>query len=270
MAASFAHPAPASPVVGFVLFAQAAPSASAVQDALRDEFGDAVAVQVVEVEGKGPVETVVVAADGVTALCTPVDASLPEAEVLRACHPVWWRDDPDAVRDHRSHVIVTTLHAGPTADPRAQALRESTVFSLVAARVAALPDAVAVYAGAAGIALPAEAYRRTVEASVEAEQLPVELWASVWLIPEADGSHSAYTLGLDTFGHTDLVVEHSRRHPSDLYHLLFSLAAHVIATGTPLQPGNSVGTSANERLPLRARHSGIHNRVVLEVGDTGA
>lgn len=267
MDAAFTHPGVASPVVGFALYAGAAPAASAVLEVLREEFGDAVTSRLLEVEGKGAVDTVIVAAEGVTVLCTPVDAPLPADEVLRACHPVWWREARDAVADHHSHLIITALHAGAAPEPRTQSLRESTMFSVVAANAAALPGAVAVYAGSAGLAVPAEAYRRTVDASIEAEELPVELWASVWLIPEADETHSAYTLGLDAFGHADLVVEHSRRHPSDLYHLLISLAAHVIATGAQFQPGNTVGTSAEEQLPLRARHSGIHNRMVLEVGD---
>lgn len=140
----------------------------------------------------------------------------------------------------------------------------------MATRLAAADAAVAVHVTPAGIVLPADAYARAFTAAVASRQVPAELWTSVWLIAEADGSHSAYTLGLDAFGHRDVVVEHSLRPASDLFRFVAEVARHVLTTGAVLEPGHTVGPSADDQRPLRERHSAIHDALVLEIGDAPA
>lgn len=269
MAPEFRHPDAVTPVSGAVLFGRA-PAASAVADALRGEFGAGVTPQRLDLPGQGGVDAVVVTVDAVTALVAPVDRPTATEAVLRACHPVWWPDGAQAVADHRGHVVVTVLHPRERPEPRAQAIQESTIFAVVATQLAALPGAVAVHAASAGLTVPAGAYARAFTTAVEAREVPTDLWTSVWVVGEPDGTHSAYTLGLDTFGHADLVVDHTRRAPAQLHRFLADTVRYVLTRGATFSPGQTVGTSSFEQRPLRARHSSIHGRVVLEVGDISA
>lgn len=264
---AFVHPSIRTPQSGFVLFSQGAPAASEIADALRPEFGDAVEVRNLSVPGKGEIATVVVAVDAATALLGTNDAPLDTEPTLRACHPVWWQGETAPVENHRSHVVLTVLHPGDKPAPRAQAIQESTVFSVVATQLARIDGAVAVLSSNTSTCFPADAYARAFTTAVEAREVPADLWTSVWVLPEADGSHSAYTLGLDTFGHADLVVEHSRRSPAELYGFVSDVARYVLTSGAVFEPGQTVGPTASEQRPLRARHSSIHGREVLEIGD---
>lgn len=254
-------------VSGAVLFAGAAPSASDLAAALAEEFGDGASAQTLDIPGKGPVDAAVVSTGLVRAMVAGNAVPLDAAAALRACHPVWWQGQTDAIAQHRSHVVITVLHPGEVPEPRAQALQEATIWSVIATVVAGLPGAVAVHSAQASAVYPADAYARGFSAAVESKQVPADLWTSVWVMDEPDGTHSAYTLGLDTFGARDLVIEHSRRPPSDLFRFLADTARYLITTGAVVEAGQTVGPTPSQQHPVRERHSAIHDAMVLEIGD---
>ena len=64
------------------------------------------------------------------------------------------------------------------------------------------------------------------------------------------------TLGLACFGHAELLVEHSEHEASEVYGLLSGLAGQLIATGSGLLPGATVGPSDAEQYPVTARDGG--------------
>lgn len=265
MDASFAHPAPHSPLLAFVLFEGDPPDIDALATALREEFTDAVRVQTVAPEGKEPTPTAVVQAEGVSVLVAPVAAPVPGGEAVRACHPLWWRDRTP-VEEHRSHVIITTLCSTDREDPRARALHQATLLSIVGSLVLGLEGAVGFYYAEAGVTFPPDAYLTTLQHAFEQEEPPIDLWVSVWLRPREDGTTSGYTLGLDTFGHADLVVRDSRRPPSEVYELLASVAAHLVASGARLEPGHTLGYSAEDQAPVTAVESEVHGAKALLIG----
>ncbi len=267
---AFEHPPVASPVSGYVLVSGPAPAASDVARTLRAEFGAAVHEQTIDVPGKGRFDAVVVTVDAVTALVTPVDAALDAGQVARVCHPVWWPDGSAVAEAHTAHVVITVMHPGAKPEPRTQALQGATMFSVIATRLVERPESVAVLAASAGIAFPADEYTHIFERAVAAEQVPMVLWTSVWVVPEDDGTHSAYTLGLDTFGHADLLVEHSPRRPSELFTLLADATSYIVVRGVQFDPGQTVGPSESDQLPLRAASSAFHGRTVLEIVDAPA
>ena len=264
---SFEHPSVASPVTGYVLASGGAPTASDLARTLRDEFGAAVSERTLDVPGKGRFDAVVVTVDDVTALVTPVDGALDAAQVARVCHPVWWPDGSATAEAHTAHVVITVMHPGAKPEPRTQALQGATMFAVIAAKLCERPESVAVLAASAGIAFPSDEYAHIFERAVTSKQVPTELWTSVWLVREDDGTHSAYTLGLDTFGHADLFIEHTRRGPADLFTLLADTARYIVVRGARFEPGQTIGPSESDQSPLRASHSAFHGREVLEVSD---
>lgn len=237
----FRHPAPNPSGATFVLLS-GEPDAAALADALRDDFtevevvttaADGATIDSPHVSGRLGVDTVLVA---------PIAEPVLDDEALTACHPVWW-DDPTPVAGHAAHAIlvVRTDADDPEEDPRAHALRQTMTASVAAAALAANPDVVGIFSRAAGATFPPQAYAEFLATARAEQELPVELWATTWLEPHDDGTVSGWTHGLETFGHADLVVEDSVHDPSAVYHLLASLAEHIVATGERLEPGHELG-----------------------------
>ncbi|WP_040161433.1 DUF4261 domain-containing protein [Nigerium massiliense] len=262
--AAFTHPAPQSPVLGFGLFADQAPTADALAAALLDEFETGVTVEAQTDRLGRPIQVVVVRTDDVVILVTPVGAPVPAQEVLRACHPLWW-DDTDPVARHRAHVIIAATPPDGRPVDRAQALMQASLFSVVASIVMEQPGATALHYGNAGITFPAERYSGLVVDALEGGEAPVDVWTSVWMGRNDDGTVTAWTLGLDTFGHADLTVQGSPLEPEEVFERLVSLAAYIVTTGAVLLPGQSVGYSADQQLPVEASGSQMHPNGALRI-----
>ena len=55
------------------------------------------------------------------------------------------------------------------------------------------PKNSAVHSASAGLAVPAGAYAQAFTAAVEDRQVPTDLWTSVWVVPEDDGTHGVFS-----------------------------------------------------------------------------
>lgn len=262
---AFTHPDPQLPVLGFGLSSSAHLDVEALAAALLEN--SEVGVRVVDLparEGRPAARTVAVETDDVVVLVTPVDAPVPAAEAVRACHPLWWTD-PTPVAQHASHTIITALPQRGRSVDRPLVVLIASIFSVVASVLMEQPDAVALYFGSGGITYPARRYAGQVIESLEAGAAPVDLWTSVWLQPQPDGTVSGHTIGLDTFGHADLLVERSTHTLAEVYERLAMLAAYVITTAESLQPGVPLAFSPTERLEVEPVASDAHPLGALRV-----
>ena len=247
---AFTHPSPQGPPLGFVL-ADAPIDIDALFAALSDELPGGVSRHPIQTGDGAPAgEMLAVDAQGVTLLLAPVASPVPAEAALHAAHPVWW-PETSAVRDHTHHVVITVARPQGAEIDHDAALHEAVMFSVIATIVLEQPQAVGLFYGSGGITLPAGPYRQMVTDALEAGRLPVEAWVTAWLTKHED-RFSGRTVGLDAFGHAELSVEDSAHEASEVYGLLISLAAHLISTGDRLQPGASVGPSADERYDVLA------------------
>lgn len=263
--AEFTHPDPQGPLLGFGLFTHGV-DVDALAAALEDEIQGGVTRHTSGGGETGRPEGPMLAVDaqGVTILVAPVGVPVPDDQALSACHPLWWPDTSE-VASHTSHVVLTAYREPGSTVDRERALHEAVMFSVVATIVLEQPGAVGLFYGSAGVTIPEAAYRDLVINSLDEGRLPVEGWVSAWLLQGEDDSITGYTLGLDTFGHADLLVEDSRREASEVYALLMSLATHVVTTGEHLLPGMTIGLGPDEQHSVTARESDAHNGLVLQI-----
>jgi Domain of unknown function (DUF4261) len=249
----FRHPEPVGPMIAFALFADAAPALDALAASLEAEFGPVETLTPVAeptgAEAPAAPPALVVTTQGGTVLVASIATPAP-GDPVRACHPVWWTDR-SAVADHRGHVLITVARDPDDAVDHDTALTDAVALSCVAAVIVEQPGAVALFHTNGALALPALAYTRLVRGSFDTGQLPVDAWVSVWLEP-SDAGVTAFTLGLDAFGHAELAVADSARAASEVYTLLTSVAAHLVATGDQLLPGASLGPNDEERYEVSA------------------
>ncbi len=247
----FRHPAPRGPLIAFALFADAAPALDALAACLEDEFGPVEALTPVGAPdgAEGPPPALVVTTQGATVLVAAIEGPAP-GDPGRACHPVWWAD-ASPVAQHRGHVLITVARDLDDPVDHDTALTDAVALAAVAAVIVEQPGAVALFHTNGAITLPAAAYARLVRGSFDAGELPIDAWVSVWLEPGEDAV-TAFTLGLDAFGHAELTIPDSAREASEVFTLLASVAAHLVATGDRLLPGASLGPSEEERYEVSA------------------
>lgn len=235
---TFTHPEPSGPLLGIALFSSSHVDPDALGAALTEEYGAAVSRHEAESDAHGPVTFAVQEAEA-TVLVTPVDEPIPSDEALQAAHPIWWTDT-SPVRDHLSHVVITTWRPEGAPVDHESVLRAATLFSAVTTLVLERPDAVGVYYGNGGSTVPAQTYAHYVRETLERGDLPTDVWVTAWPMQDEGGRIGGTTLGLRHFGHADLVVLESTREPSEVYFMLQNLAGHLIVSGEQLEPGSTV------------------------------
>lgn len=264
--AAFTHPPLVTPTTGYVLFSGAPPAPEDLLGVLREGFGDQVSLTELPVRSGDQVGTAVVRLGPLTALVAPVEGPLNPDLVRRTAHPAWWgQSGEDPVR-HGSHVIISVMRGVTHTDARAQGFEEAGLWSAVAARVAQLDGATAVLAVTAAVSVPASRYVELVTSGRATQEMPVDLWVSVWALRNEDGTVTVFTHGLDGFGHADLVVNNSTEEPGSLIRLLGGVARMVVVQGARLVPGESVSTSPLEQRAVKAVTSPRHSNKVLEIG----
>lgn len=267
MTTPFRHPAPATPTTGYVLFRGSAPSAEAIVETLTPAFGDQISRSELQVQQGPSIDTVVLKSGPMTALIAPVASRLNPELIRRTVHPAWWGPNGDDALTQDSHVIVTVMHGIRREDARIQGYEEAGLWSAVAARVAQMSGAVSVIEVTPNISVPASRYVEVVTTGRATEEMPVDLWASVWTVPGSNpGTATVFTRGLAGFGHADLMIRDSEEDLGQAIRILGALARMIILQGARLNAGESIGVSDMEQRGVVAAASPYHGDDVLEVG----
>lgn len=154
-------------------------------------------------------------------------------------HPVL-SGDPSGLERVEAQVLVALLPSNEALlavqqfrEPRAEQL---IAHAQVTAVVAALRGVQAVHAVAPGV---------TVSPGIFVEGVTKQFWSqavvSVWVAQE-DAGLSAYTVGLASAGHPELVIRGSQWDPSKLYYRMCDIAEYVVA-GQTLREGDTFAFS---------------------------
>ena len=144
---------------------------------------------------------------------------------------------------HCAHLLVT-LH-GP-AEP-APIVRLSRFTSLLAA-VAKSSPSVGVYWGDAGATHDSEFF---LSVAADLGVVPrIMLWSGVSIARESDGRLSLVSLGMKQLGRPDLLLVAGESSGSVAIQTMYDLLAYVAERGEALPEGDTVGRTADERLPV--------------------
>jgi hypothetical protein len=145
---------------------------------------------------------------------------------------------------HSAHLLVT-FHAAAEVPPLVQLSRFT---SLVAAITKASP-AVGVYWGNAGATHDSEFF---ISVASHREVVPrMMLWSGVSIAREKDGRLSLLSLGMKQLNLPDLLLVAGKSSAKAALATVFDLLAYVAARGAALPEGDTVGRTADEKLPVR-------------------
>lgn len=181
-----------------------------------------------------------------TVIVSSIDAPVPEAAQYTRDLAAW-NGGEAVVESHLSQVVVAAFRWGPIGDdgeptdpeymdPRLETLRCELAVANVTAALTALPGSVAVTVGGAAMTLPAVPYRDLVTAN----PVPAPALVGVRAGMQSQTTSCVYTTGMGRFGRMDLERLDVDAPPAAVYSEMCNLVAYSLATGTVLQPGQTI------------------------------
>ena len=144
--------------------------------------------------------------------------------------------------NHKAHLVVTCDCSGT-------AVESLSTFTSVLAAVTEASPTVGIYWGDAGATHDPKFFLATAR---DADVVPrMMLWTGVSLAREADGRLSLLSLGMKQLNLPDLLLIAPKSAGNLALETFFDLLSYVATRGKPLPEGDTVGRSANEKLPVR-------------------
>ena len=144
-----------------------------------------------------------------------------------------------AAKNHKAHLLVAVL--GKDAP-----LKAGELFAKIASSCLKASNALGIYE--CGTVWLPEDYIQSAMVMKEGE-FPLAALVFVGLYQDKEGI-SSWTNGLRSFGREELEVINSKKMPSEVYDLMFNIASYIIEEGAVLRDGETLGFSAEQKLPL--------------------
>ena len=101
-----------------------------------------------------------------------------------------------------------------------------------------------------GTVLNPDMYRDFTKYYEEKDMFPVENMIFIGLYAVEDNKVSAYTYGMEAFGKKEMEIIASSQNPEDIYYFLQGVADYVITSDVILQDGETIGFSAEQKIPI--------------------
>jgi hypothetical protein len=169
-----------------------------------------------------------------------------------------WPSAVEDLKDHTGHALVTVW--GGVGSPMTRHL----VLSKVLCSILTTSNAVAIYHGTQSLLIPKKQYLQYNDL-LAAKETPVPLWVYIGLIKSATGN-SAYTYGLKEFNKQELEIIDSKLDLEDLYDFLGNIIAYILDNDVTLKSGETLGSSADEKISITASKGKFVDGVTLKLG----
>lgn len=202
--------------------------------------------------------TLVGEVDGMLATVALMPGPVPDGEAEHnAATNYLWPEAVEVTKRHVAHLVVAAL-------PREKDLLEAGKL-LVKLCDTCLKSAYAVGVYTSGTVFQ-PAFYRDAAAVMKDGELPYLNWIYFGLRQSEQGLMSGYTYGLDLFAKDELEVVDTTAPPSELRDFLFNIAAYVISSDVTLHDGETIGYTADMKLPI-IRSEGFNlDGMTLKIG----
>jgi len=153
---------------------------------------------------------------------------------------------------HEAHLTVLAQGGGSP-------LEGLSAFTSILAAVVEASSAVGVYCGNAGATHDPKFFRELARGHDAGSRL--QLWSGVSIAREADGRLSLLSLGMKQLELPDLLLVTPSGKADEALPMLYDLLAYVVSRGRPLADGDTVGRTADEKLPVHYVPSPVDPKV---------
>ncbi len=218
-----------------------------------------------EEDSPGPededLETVLLTCQGTTLAVSLIPGPIPEEEIVyHAQRNYMWPEAADTVERHQAHLLVAALRQpGEETSP----LDNGAMLVKAVAACCRQKGVLGVYAN--GVVYQPEFYTDFAEMMKE-DLLP--LFNLVWfgLYQDEKGRFSGYTEGLRALGYDEMEVLETDVQPKELREFLMNITAYVLEEDVILEDGETIGFSAQEKLPITKSRGVALEGETLKIG----
>ena len=186
-------------------------------------------------------DTAVFTVNGTMIAVSLMPAPVPNGEVEQYAPANYtWPEAAEVSSRHTAHLLIAVM--GNEKDP----VGAGKLFTAVAASCLVQPNVLGIYTS--GTVLSPDYFLRTAK-DLKDGQLPIMSWVFVFLYRGKQG-FCGYTIGLETFGREELEVLDSSHQPSEILPFLYDICSYLISGDVYLRDGETIGSSAEEKLPI--------------------
>lgn len=241
-----------SPMVMILLKDNVLLGQEAVQKRIIDILGPETTLSL---SGEGEDQSGVITWRGQNFAVFTVDSPVPETEFFATL-----RMSPNGeelnqiVKNHSTHIVVSSLNGAPH---MGAAINLAMTLMAFATGMAELGELMGYYWSTSENLLTPDDFNGALEQAINAAsgtenkplQLPISFWVSVRLF--ADGNKTAVrTQGLNAFTGYETEIPFVAKPKEMLHDRMSSIVRYLFASGPVLQPGQSVGVTADEQFQI--------------------
>lgn len=239
------------PFAGFVLLREARWDPRKLAEDLRETWQ----IEIRELPDD-PDQPLVAEVDGMTVAVSLMGAPVPDQEAERnAENNYLWPQAVERTKLHQAHLLVAVLGRDQTA------LSQASLYTKLAASCCRQAGVLGVYT--TGTVYEPELYREVAEQMNEGE-LPIYDWVYLGLY-RSEAGMCAYTYGLQAFGKREMEVLDSAASPQQLHDFLYALASYALDQDVTLNDGETIGFSAEEKLPITCGPGRSLDQTMLQI-----
>ena len=240
------------PFAGFVLLSEAAWDPQKLAADLRRDWQ----IEAADLP-KDSSEPLVFEVEGMTAAISLMPAPIPDQEAERNAETNYlWPQAVEMTKQHQAHLLVAVLGQEQTA------IEKASLFTKLCASCCRQAAALGVYTS--GTVFQPEMYL-DVAMMMNDDELPLLDWIYFGLYRSEKGM-CAYTYGMRMFGKLEMEVLDSAASPQELRDFLYAIAGYVLDQDVTLNDGETIGFSAEEKLPITCAEGRSLDQKMLQIG----
>ncbi len=203
--------------------------------------------------------TAVFSVDNMMATIGLVPAPVPDDEAVQNAETNFrWKEAVEVTKSHKAHLIVAVLsHDEP-------AVEAGTL--LVKLSAACLKQQHAIAINTAGTVMEPNFYKEYAKGAIEDGMFPILDLVFFGIYSNDNGKTiSGYTFGLHNFGKDEIEVLDSQHPVSEIFEFLVDVADYVVEQDVILKDGETIGFSAEQKLPITKSESRVLDFDTLKI-----
>ena len=168
-----------------------------------------------------------------------------------------WKDAVKVAEEHKAHILVSLL-----GEPNL--VEGAKLYTKIISALIKQENCTGI--NVLGTVLNPDMYRDYTEYYVEHDMFPVENTIFIGVYKTDNGEINAYTYGMEGFGKKEMEILSSSQNPEDVYYFLQGVADYVITSDVILQDGETIGFSAEQKIPISQSKGIAVNGITLKLG----
>ena len=239
--------------VGFVLLDEASIDLALLANHLKEEWGIIVPTEEEQ-------DSFVAEIEGMMVAVSLMPAPIPNDEAVSNAKTNWrWREAVSVAEAHKAHIMIAVLR-------REQSVLDAAVLHVKICTACLMqPHATAI--NTLGSVIAPDFYIDFAKGYLSNKEFPIMNLVFFGLYSTDSGQTCCgYTYGIRTFGKKEIEIINSTQQAQEVHDFMANIADYVITSDVTLRDGETIGFSAEQKLPITESAGAALGEVTLKIG----